>query len=48
VFTGFKFQESQDAVAARKLLRARGVGHYWDMVEGADANLAAAAPLSLF
>jgi hypothetical protein len=48
VFTGFKFQESANAAAARKLLKAKGVGHYWDMVEQADSALAAAAPLSLF
>lgn len=48
VFTGFKFQESATAAAARKLLKAKGVGHYWDMVEHADSAIAAAAPLSLF
>ena len=39
-FTGFKFQESQTEAAAR-------LGHYWDMVEGADAMLNAAAPVAL-
>lgn len=46
-FTGFKFQESQTEAAARKMMRAKGLGHYWDMVEGADAMLTAAAPVAL-
>ena len=47
-FTGFKFHESQTAAAARKMMKARGVGHFWDMLEGADNLLASAAAPALF
>jgi len=47
-FTGFKFHESQTAAAARKMMKARGVGHFWDMLEGADSLLASAAAPALF
>lgn len=47
-FTGFKFQQAQSAAAARKLMKAKGVGHYWDMVENADAILASSAAPALF
>lgn len=47
-FTGFKFQEAQTEVAARKLMKAKGVLHYWDMVENADSILASAAAPALF
>jgi hypothetical protein len=47
-FTGFKFQESQSALAARKMMKGRGVGHFWDMLEGADHLLASAAAPTLF
>lgn len=39
-FTGFKFHESKSAYAARKMLEAKNVGHYWDMLEKADQSLA--------
>jgi hypothetical protein len=39
IFTGFKFQECAGPSAARKLLKSKGVGHYWDMIENADAIL---------
>jgi hypothetical protein len=29
--------------AGRKLLKSRGVGHYWDMVENADSFLSSSA-----
>lgn len=47
-FTGFKFHESQSAMAARKMMKGRGVGHFWDMLEGADSLLASAAAPSFF
>lgn len=47
-FTGFKFHESQSAAAARKMMKSRGVGHFWDMLEGADSLLASAAAPALF
>jgi len=47
-FTGFKFHESQNATAARKMMKGRGVGHFWDMLEGADSILASAAAPTLF
>ena len=47
-FTGFKFQQSQSEAAARKLMKSKGVGHYWDMVESADSILASSAAPSLF
>lgn len=47
-FTGFKFHESQTTAAARKMMKARGVGHFWDMLEGADSLLASAAAPALF
>jgi hypothetical protein len=42
-FTGFKFLESESHAAGRKLLKSRGVGHYWDMVENADSFLSSSA-----
>lgn len=39
-FVGFKFQESKNSAAARKMLKARGVEHFWDMVENADNIIA--------
>lgn len=48
IFTGFKFQESKTQIAARKLLKSKGVNHYWDMVENADNLIVSAAPPSLF
>ena len=40
VFTGFKFHESKTAYAAKKMLEAKNVGHYWDMLEKAEQSLA--------
>ena len=42
-FTSFKFQEVKSARAARRVMEARGVAHYWDMVERGDQLDAAAA-----
>lgn len=47
-FTGFKFQESKSVLGARKMLKSKGVGHYWDMVENADNIIAASIAPSLF
>lgn len=47
-FTGFKFQESKSVLGARKMLKSKGVGHYWDMVENADNMIAASIAPSLF
>ena len=30
-FTGFKFQEARNAVAARKVFDSKNVAHYWDL-----------------
>jgi U4/U6 small nuclear ribonucleoprotein PRP3 len=37
-FTGFKFQEAKSALACRRLLEGKGLGHYWDMCEKADES----------
>jgi len=38
IFTSFKFQECNSAVTARKVFEAKGVAHYWDMVENYDPS----------
>jgi hypothetical protein len=43
IFAGFKFQEAKSSQVARKVLEAKQVGHYWDMVRQADSALDAAA-----
>ena len=35
-FQGFRFQECRTALAARKVLEAKGLSHYWDLVMRAD------------
>lgn len=45
---GFKFQESATPAAARKMMKGKGVGHYWDMLEGADSLIASAEAPALF
>ena len=36
IFTGFKFQECKSSSIAKKLLEAKNVSHYWDMVMRSD------------
>lgn len=48
VFSGFKYQESKTASAARKVLEGKGVAHYWDMLINADQLISSAASHSLF
>ena len=40
-FQGFRFQECRTALAAKKVLEAKGLSHYWDLVRRADENIEA-------
>ena len=40
-FQGFRFQECRTALAAKKVLEAKGLAHYWDLVLRADENIEA-------
>ncbi|KAG1703297.1 hypothetical protein DVH05_008206 [Phytophthora capsici] len=42
-FNNFRFQECRTTVTARKVMEAKNVAHYWDLVEK-SAETAAAAP----
>jgi hypothetical protein len=46
-FTGFRFQECRTSSAARKVMEARGVQHYWDMAVRADNSLAITQSLDI-
>lgn len=37
MFTGFKFQESKNSAAAKKLLEGRAASHYWELAQRADS-----------
>lgn len=37
LFTGFKFTESRNGAAAKKLLDGKGAGHFWELAQRIDS-----------
>jgi U4/U6 small nuclear ribonucleoprotein PRP3 len=40
-FANFRFQECRTAATARKVMEAKGVAHYWDMILKPEMNTGA-------